>query len=144
MRLEGRDGTRPEDQDGMRASLIPLTLRGYHHLSIHDNLLRTVGSWTATTPVSKGWNSAQVRFKIHLTLTCRVRPSGTNSSSNSLRTSTRCWGNNRKRRWPTGGPWDTIPDLRPRASLGEDPYRGILYLLIFVFYFLHLLAFKKI
>jgi hypothetical protein len=44
MRLEGRDGTRLEDQDRMRASLIPLTLRGYHHLSIHDNLLRTVGS----------------------------------------------------------------------------------------------------
>jgi hypothetical protein len=130
MRLEGRDGTRPEDQDGMRARLIPLTLRDYHHPSIHDSLLQTIRSWTASTPASEGWNSAHVRFKIHLTLTCRVRPSGTNSSSNSSRTSTRCWDNNKKHRRPTGSPWDIIPDHRPRASLGEDPRRGTLYLFL--------------
>ena len=90
MRLEGQDGTRPEDQDGMRARLIPLTPRGYHRPSIHDNPLRTIGSWTASTPASEGQNSTQVKLKIHLTLTCRVRPSGTNSSSNSSWTSTRC------------------------------------------------------
>ena len=44
MRLEGQDGTRSEDQDGMRARLIPSTPRGYHHTSIHDSLLRTVRS----------------------------------------------------------------------------------------------------
>jgi hypothetical protein len=89
-RLEGQVGTRSEDSDGMSNRLIPPTLRGYHRSSIHDSPLRTVGSWAASTLASEGWNSAQVKFKIHLTLTCRVRPSGTNSSSNSSWTSTRC------------------------------------------------------
>jgi len=72
MRLEGRDGTRPEDQDGMRARLIPLTPRGYHHPSIHDSLLRTIRSWMASILASKDWKSAQVKFKTHLTLMCRI------------------------------------------------------------------------
>ena len=66
MRLEGRLGTRPEDQDGMRDTLIPPTPRGYHHLSVRNSLLRTVKSWTASILASEGWKSASVKFKIHL------------------------------------------------------------------------------
>jgi hypothetical protein len=43
-----------------------------------------------------------------------------------------CWGSSTTSRWPTGGPRDTTPDRRPRASLGDDPHRGILHC-IFVF-----------
>jgi hypothetical protein len=67
----------------MSNRLTLLALRGYHHPSVHDNPLQTVRSWMESTPTLEGWNSAQVKFKIHLTLTCRVRPIGTNSSSNS-------------------------------------------------------------
>jgi hypothetical protein len=131
-RPEGRVGTRPEGQDGMSNRLTLLTPRGYHHLSIHDSLLWTIRSWMASTPASKGWNSTQVKFKIYLTLTCRVRPNGTNSSSNSLRTLTRCWDNSKKRRQPTGGARGTTLDPRPRATLGRTSVEApcIFYLCI--------------
>ena len=48
------NNTRPLDRDGTRlmtwhGRITRLTLRGYHHPSIHDSLLRTVRSWTAST-----------------------------------------------------------------------------------------------
>ena len=90
MRLEGRLGTRPEDQDGMRDTLTPPTPRGYHHPSIHDSPLRTVGSWMASTVASEDWKSAQVKFKIHLILICMIQDNGTYSSNKSSWTSMRC------------------------------------------------------
>ena len=135
-----RNHMRPVDWDGTRpitwrGRTTRPTLRGYHHMSIHDSPLQTVGSWTTSKLTSEDWKSASVKFKIHLTLMCRMRPSGTNNSSNSSRTSTCYWVNNKKRRWPTGGPWDTILDLGPRASLGEDPRRGTC-----IFYFHNLFS----
>jgi hypothetical protein len=146
MRLEGWVGTRLEDCGGMSSRLTPLTPRGYHRPSKHNSPLQPIRSWTESTPASEGWSYAQVKCKIHSTLMCRTLPSGTNSSSNSLGTSTRCCDNNRRHRCPTCGPWGTTPDTRPSASLGEDLRRGTLYLSFCIFIFricFYLLAFKK-
>jgi hypothetical protein len=83
-----RNHTMPVDQDGTRpmtrhGRTTHPTIRGYHHLSTHNSLLRIVGSWMASTLASEDWKSAQVKFKIHLTHMCRIRDSGTYSSSNS-------------------------------------------------------------
>jgi hypothetical protein len=90
-----RNHTRPVDRDGRRPMkrhrhITRPTPRGYHNPSIHDSPLRTVGCWTTSTLASEDWKSSHVKFKIHLTLMCRIRDSGSYSSSNRLRTSTRC------------------------------------------------------
>ena len=86
MRSVDQDGVKPMTRHGCTTRL---TLRGYHHPSIHDSLLQTAESWATSTLVSEDWKSAQVKFKIHLTLICRIQDSGT-SSSNSSRISTCC------------------------------------------------------
>ena len=58
-----RNHTRPVDRDGTRlmtwhGRITHLTPRGYHHPSIHDSPLRTVGSWTSSTLASEDWKSA--------------------------------------------------------------------------------------
>jgi hypothetical protein len=128
----------------------PPTPRDYHHPSSHDSLLRIVVSWMASTPASEDWRSAHVKFKILLTLICWIQPNGSFNSSNRWRKWTRCWSNSTTHRWPTSGPWDTILDHMPRASLEEDPYRGTLYLfhlfnfcIYFMYLFIYLSIFKK-
>ena len=86
---------RPVDQDGKMPMLwhgctTRPTSRGYHHPSMNDSLLQTVGSWMASTLASEYLKSALVKFKIHLTLKCRIRDSGTYSNSNSSLTLMRC------------------------------------------------------
>ena len=94
-RATPRNHTRLMDWNGMRpmplhGRITRLTPRGYHHPFIHDSLLQTIGSWTASTIASEDWKSAQVKFKIHLTLMCKIRASGTYNSSNSLWTLMHC------------------------------------------------------
>ena len=45
MRLVDQDGIRPMTRHGC---ITRPTLRGYHHLSIHDSPLQTIGSWTTS------------------------------------------------------------------------------------------------
>ena len=139
--------TRPVDRDGMRPMMrhgctTHPTPRCYQHPSIHNSLLRTIESWMASTLASEDWKSIQMKFKIYLTLMCRIRDSGTYNSRNSSQTSLRCLDNNRKHGRPTGCLWDTISDHRPGASLGEGPAK--VTCIFYHLYFLHLfLVIKK-
>jgi len=117
-RLEGQYGKKPTPRHGCDTRLTP---RGYHHPSINDSLPQTVRSWMASTPISEDWRSTQVKFKILLTHTFRIWPSGTLSSNNSSQKLMGYWSNSTMHKWATGGPWDTIADHRPWSSLGEDP-----------------------